>query len=110
MAAIEALNGPQDSIKQMVQAFDDRRKFMYKRINEIKGISCVEPEGAFYSFPDISNLSMTSVEFASKLLEEALVAVVPGIAFGYDRNIRLSYATSIREIEQGLDRLDRWVR
>ena len=110
MAALEALNGPQDSVKQMVHAFDDRRKFIHKRLNEIDGISCVEPEGAFYAFPDISETGMTSMEFASKLLDEALVAVVPGIAFGSDRHVRLSYATSIREIERGLDRIEKWLK
>lgn len=110
MAAVEALNGPQDSVKQMVKAFDERRKFVHKRLNEIEGISCVEPEGAFYAFPDISETRMTSTEFASKLLDEALVAVVPGIAFGSDNHIRLSYATSIHEIERGLNRIENWIK
>ena len=108
-AALEALSGPQDSVIKMVQAFDERRKFIYKRLNEIEGISCVEPEGAFYAFPDISGSRMGSIEFASKLLDEALVAVVPGIAFGSDKHIRLSYATSIREIERGLNRMEKWI-
>ena len=110
MAAIEALNGPQSSVKQMVKAFDERRKFMHKRLNEINGIKCVEPEGAFYAFPDISETRLSSMEFASKLLEEALVAVVPGNAFGSDKHIRLSYATSMQEIEKGLDRIEKWVK
>lgn len=109
-AALEALNGHQDGVKQMVEAFDERRELMYKRLNEIEGISCVEPEGAFYAFPDISENGMTSMEFASKLLDEALVAVVPGIAFGSDKHIRLSYATSIQEIERGLDRIENWLK
>lgn len=110
MAALEALNGPQDSVTRMVKAFDERRKFMHKRLNEMKGISCVEPEGAFYAFPDISKTGMGSIEFSSKLLEEALVAVVPGIAFGSDNHVRLSYATSINEIEKGMDRMEKWVK
>jgi len=110
MAALEALNGPQDSVKQMVKAFDERRRFIHKRLNEIEGISCVEPEGAFYAFPDISETGMKSIEFASKLLDEALVAVVPGIAFGSDKHIRLSYAASLHEIERGLDRIENWVK
>ena len=109
-AALEALNGSQDSVKQMVKAFDERREFIYKRLNEIDGISCVEPEGAFYAFPDISKTGMSSIEFASRLLDEALVAVVPGIAFGSDKHIRLSYATSIHEIERGLDRIEKWIK
>ncbi len=109
MAALEALSGPQESVKQMVDAFDERRKFMHKRLNEIKGIECAEPEGAFYAFPDISKTGMTSMEFSSKLLDEALVAVVPGIAFGSDRHVRLSYAASMHEIERGLERIDKWL-
>ena len=110
MAALEALNGPQDSVKKMVEAFDERRKFIHKRLNEIKGISCVEPQGAFYAFPDISQTGMASEEFASKLLNDALVAVVPGIAFGSDRHVRLSYSASINEIERGLNRIENWVK
>jgi len=110
MAAIEALSGPQESVKLMVKAFDERRKFIFKRLNEIDGISCVEPEGAFYAFPDISGTGMDSMAFASKLLEEALVAVVPGIAFGSDKHVRLSYATSIHEITRGMDRIEKWLK
>jgi len=110
MAAIEALSGPQDSVKLMVSAFDERRKFIYKRLNEIDGVSCIEPEGAFYAFPDISGTGMDSMAFASKLLEEALVAVVPGIAFGSDKHVRLSYATSIHEITRGMDRIEKWLK
>ena len=110
MAALEALNGPQESVIQMVKAFDERRRFMHKRLNELPGVSCVEPEGAFYAFPDISGTGMTSVEFANKLLDEERVAVVPGIAFGSDNHIRLSYATSIQEIERGLGRIENWLK
>ena len=110
MAALEALNGPQDSVREMIMAFDERRKFMHKRLNEMNGIKCNEPEGAFYAFPDISKTKMGSMEFSSKLLEEALVAVVPGIAFGSDKHIRLSYAASMKDIEQGMDRMERWVK
>ena len=110
MAAVEALSGPQDSVKLMVKAFDERRKFIYKRLNEIDGVSCIEPEGAFYAFPDISGTGMDSMAFASKLLEEALVAVVPGIAFGSDKHVRLSYATSIHEITRGMDRIEKWLK
>ncbi len=110
MAALEALTGPQDSVKLMVNAFDERRKLMHKRLNEIDGISCVEPEGAFYAFPNIEETGIDSMAFASRLLDEALVAVVPGIAFGSDRHIRLSYAASIKEIERGLDRIEKWLK
>src|SRR3989338_6588262 len=110
MAALEALNGPQDSIKKMIKAFDERRKFIHKRLNEIPGIKCNDPEGAFYVFPDISGIGMDSMEFSSKLLEEALVAVVPGSAFGSDNHIRLSYAASMEDIEKGMGRMERWVK
>ena len=94
----------------MVEAFNERRKLIHKRLNEIPGISCVEPKGAFYAFPDISQRGMASEEFASKLLNDALVAVVPGIAFGSERHVRLSYAASVNEIERGLDRIGKWVK
>ncbi len=110
MAALEAINGPQDSVNQMVRAFDERRKFMHKRLNEMKGINCIEPEGAFYAFPDISGAGMKSMEFSSRLLDEALVALVPGIAFGSDRHVRLSYAASMEDIEKGMDRMGKWVK
>lgn len=110
MAALEALSGPQDSVKKMVSAFDERRRFMHKRLNEINNISCIEPEGAFYAFADIAKTGMKSMEFSSKLLDEALVAVVPGKAFGSDNHIRLSYAASMQEIENGMDRIEKWVK
>ena len=110
MAALEALTGPQDSVKIMAKAFDERRKFIHKRLNEIDGISCVEPEGAFYVFPNIKETGMDSMTFASKLLDEALVAVVPGIAFGSDKHVRLSYAASINEIQRGMDRIEKWLK
>lgn len=109
-AALEALGGNQNSVKQMLEAFDERRKFIHKRLNEVEGISCIEPEGAFYAFANISKTKMKSMEFASKLLDEALVAVVPGIAFGMEGYVRLSYAASIHEIEKGLDRIDKWLK
>ena len=110
MAALEALHGPQDSIEHMVKAFDERRKYVHKRLNEIDGIFCVEPEGAFYAFPDISQTNMDSMSFSSRLLDEVLVAVVPGIAFGSDKHVRLSYAASMHEIERGLDRIEKWLK
>ncbi|HLG24958.1 MAG TPA: pyridoxal phosphate-dependent aminotransferase [Candidatus Nanoarchaeia archaeon] len=109
MAAIEALNGPQDSVAKMVKAFDERRKFMWKRLNEM-GLECVEPEGAFYAFPSIKSTKLDSTKFCSKLLDEALVAVVPGNAFGSDDFVRLSYATSMQEIEKGMDRIEKWLK
>ncbi len=110
MAALEALTGPQNSVKEMVRAFDERRRIMHKRLNEIEGISCIEPEGAFYAFPNIEETGIESMSFASRLLDEALVAVVPGAAFGKEGHVRLSYAASIHEIERGLDRIDKWIK
>jgi aspartate aminotransferase len=109
MAALEALTGPQQSVKQMVKAFDKRRTYMYKRLNNMKGIKCTEPEGAFYCFPDISGTKLKSMEFSERLLTEALVAVVPGIAFGSDKHIRLSYAASMDDIKRGMDRMEEWL-
>src|SRR3989344_5334134 len=110
MAALEALTGQQDSVKEMVKAFDERRKLIHRRLNEIDGISCVEPEGAFYAFPDISGTGMDSMDFSSKLLDEALVRVVPGLAFGKEGHVRLSYATSMNDISKGMDRIEKWLK
>lgn len=108
-AALEALNGPQDSVKAMVEEFDKRRNYMTERLNKIKGISCNLPEGAFYCFPDISETNLSSMEFTNRLLDEAKVAVVPGIAFGSDKHARLSYATSMDDIKKGMDRMEKFI-
>jgi aspartate aminotransferase len=109
-AALEALRGPQDFVYKMVKAFDERRRFMVKRLNEIPGLNCVMPEGAFYTFPEITQTKLNSVKFAEKLLEEAGVAIVPGAAFGNDFRIRLSYAASMEEINEGMDKLEKFCR
>ena len=109
-AALAALTSDQESVKEMVKAFDERRSYMVERLNTIKGIDCPESEGAFYAFPDVSGLyneSITdSVELSTYLLEEAHIAVVPGAAFGADNHIRFSYAVSMEDIKKGLDRLE----
>lgn len=105
MAALEALKGPQDSVRTMVEAFDQRRRIMVARLNEMKNVECQMPKGAFYAFPKIQPTGLSSMEFSDRLLSEALTAVVPGIAFGRDENIRLSYAASLQEIEKGMDRM-----
>lgn len=107
-AALEALTGPQDRVAEMVNAFDKRRRFVLKRIREIKGLECVKPEGAFYVFPDISSFNLSSMEFSSKLLEEGFVATIPGEAFGSPQNIRISYSASTEDLEKGMDRLERF--
>jgi len=114
-ASIAALRGPQDIINYMVSEFEKRRKYMIDRISQIKGLSCNEPKGAFYLMLNIGNAlgrkyndhTITgSMDFAEKLLESHKVAVVPGLAFGADKYVRLSYATSIENIEKGLDRIE----
>lgn len=113
-AATEAFAGPQDSISKMRSEFDERRKYMVKTLNSIKGISCILPQGAFYVFPKISRLYgksyngkqiNNSFDFAEFLLDAVKVAVVPGAPFGDDRYMRLSYATSMETIKKGLERI-----
>jgi len=117
-ASIEALSGDQDSIKIMLRAFDERRKYMVNRINKIDGLSCITPKGAFYVMLNISkyigqkingNLIGNSIDFANTLLQNANIATVPGAAFGSDNFIRLSYATSLENIEKGMDKIDRFL-
>ncbi|QYX32518.1 pyridoxal phosphate-dependent aminotransferase [Sphaerospermopsis torques-reginae] len=108
--AIAALESSQDCVEEMRQAFAKRRQVMYDRLNAIPGLSCPKPDGAFYLFPDISKTGLKSLEFCNALLEELQVAVIPGVAFGADDNIRLSYATDMATIEKGMDRLEKFVR
>lgn len=108
--AIAALESSQDCVEQMRQAFAQRRQVILERLNAIPGLSCAKPDGAFYMFADISKTNLTSLEFCDALLESHQVAVIPGVAFGADNCIRLSYATSLETIEKGLDRLDKFVR
>lgn len=114
-ASVEALEGDQSSIKKMKVEFNERRKFMVQRINEITGVSCIEPKGAFYVMMNIKDLKgrslagkivNDSIEIAEIILEKAQVALVPGIAFGDDDYLRLSYANSLDNIKTGLDRID----
>lgn len=108
--AIAALEGSQDCVEEMRQAFAKRRQVMYDRLNAIPGLSCLKPDGAFYLFPDISKTGLKSLEFCNALLEAHQVAVIPGVAFSADNNIRLSYATDMATIEKGMDRLEKFVR
>ncbi|WP_375479595.1 pyridoxal phosphate-dependent aminotransferase [uncultured Nostoc sp.] len=108
--AIAALQSPQDCVKEMRQAFAKRRQVMLDRLNAIPGLSTASPDGAFYLFPDISKTGLKSLGFCDALLEEHQVAVIPGIAFGADENIRLSYATDMATIEKGMDRLEKFVK
>src|SRR5437870_7188511 len=108
--AVAALNGPQDHLKSWLAEYDKRRTYAWKKLNSIPGVSCVNSKGAFYLFPNISKLGLKSTEFCAKLLEQEKVAAVPGIAFGADDYIRISYATSMANIEKGLDRLEKFAR
>ncbi len=110
-AAVEALNGTQDFINVRAQSFKKRRDFVVNSLNNIKGISCLRPEGAFYVFPSCKKLLgkrtkiKTDKEFVEKLLEQAEVAVVQGSAFGLNGYFRVSYATSMNNLEKAMSRI-----
>lgn len=108
--AIAALEGSQDCVEQMRLAFADRRQVILNLVNAIPGLTCLTPNGAFYIFINISKLGMSSLEFCDGLLNEQQVALIPGIAFGADDHIRLSYATDMTTIERGVDRLAAYVK
>lgn len=108
--AIAALEGPQETLEEMRQEFQRRRDLMYEGVIAIPGLECPKPQGAFYVFPNISATNVDSMTFCQRLLEEEMVAAVPGIAFGANANIRLSYATDVKTIQKGLERLERFVR
>ena len=114
-AGVEALNGPKDEIEKMVKKFEERRNLMIDRIKSITGLSIIRPEGAFYVMINLENylgksinenVINNSVDFSRELLEHEKVAVIPGSAFGLDKYIRLSYATSEELILKGLDRIE----
>jgi aspartate aminotransferase len=117
-AAVGALGGPQDEVERMRCEFEKRKNYIVDRLNEIPGLRCFNPQGAFYVFPNVSKLFgkkhagleiRNSVEFTQFLLEEAKVAVVPGVEFGADDYVRISYATSMEEIKKGIDRIEKAV-
>ncbi|PYJ06886.1 MAG: aspartate aminotransferase [Verrucomicrobia bacterium] len=108
--AVAALKGDQQPLADMREEFSMRRDYMYDRITKIPNITAVRPQGAFYILVNISQLGLSSQNFADRLLSKANVAVVPGIAFGDDRTVRLSYATSIDVIKKGLDRFQDFCR
>lgn len=117
-AGIEALDGNQDTIETMRLAFDERRQYMMKTIAAMKGVTCVNPKGAFYVMMDVSSFYgkevngiriENSMSFADALLETDRVAVIPGIAFGADQYVRLSYATSMANIVEGLKRIETFI-
>lgn len=108
--AIAAYEGPQDCVETMRQAFAERRQVMLDLVQAIPGVTCGKPDGAFYLFVNIGKLGLTSLEFCDALLEKQHVAVIPGVAFGADDHIRLSYATDMETIRKGIERLDQFVR
>jgi aspartate aminotransferase len=114
--AIAALQGPQAPVDEMKIAFKARRDYVIKRLNGIPGFRCLKPAGAFYAFVNIrealdqSGKFKTPDEWAKALLEEELVAVVPGSGFGSDDHIRISYATSMDQLEKAIDRIERFVK
>ncbi|HTA47504.1 MAG TPA: pyridoxal phosphate-dependent aminotransferase [Bryobacteraceae bacterium] len=113
-AAVEALRGDQHSVPLMLAEYRHRRDFIVPRLRQIPGVECSMPKGAFYAYPNIRGALnrgglKTPLEFADRLLKEAHVAVVPGEAFGTDDHVRISYATSMKELERGLDRIHKFV-
>jgi aspartate aminotransferase len=108
--ALAALKGDQQSVADMREEFDMRRNYMLDRLSKIPNVTAVKPQGAFYVLVNVSQLGLTSQNFADRLLSKSNVAVVPGAAFGDDRTIRLSYATSIDIIKKGLDRFQDFCR
>jgi len=113
-AAVAALNGSQDCVRQMLDGYIVLRDQVVAGLRSIPGITCAAPNGAFYAYPNIS-VSFhkgigSALQFSERLLAEAHVAVVPGEAFGTDEHVRISYATSMEELRRGLDRIDTFVR
>ena len=120
-AAVAALTDPvaNQTIEKMRIEFEKRGKYMARRLNRIEGVECCAPTGAFYCFPDVSSHYgrtinsaeiIGSMDFAEALLEQANVSVVPGLPFGCDNNIRMSFACSLEQITEGLDRLEKWLK
>lgn len=116
-ASVEALNGRQYTIEEMRREFDERRKYMVEKLNKIKGVSCLKPSGAFYAFPNVSKILEKGVKYNGKriinsfdladfILKEAEVALIPGSAFEAEGYLRLSYATSMEDVKEGLDRIE----
>jgi aspartate aminotransferase len=114
VALAEALTGDQRVVEEMRQAFARRADHMWKRLSAMPGVACPKPTGAFYCFPNVRAACLRlglagSTEFAERLLEDAKVAVVPGIAFGLDNHVRLSFASDLPTIDKGLDRIEKFL-
>ncbi len=109
-AALAALTGDQAPMRRMVGEFGERKDRLVQRLRGIPRLSFVEPQGAFYCFVDVSAAGLASNVFAERLLQEHLVAVIPGAGFGWDSHVRLSFALGREDLQEGLDRLERFVR
>ena len=118
-AAIEALNGSQESVRIMVKKYGKRREYMVNRLNKIEGIKCQYPDGAFYTFPNVTalyskeyngNTIRSDFDVAKFFLEKAHVAVIPGVAFNYPGYVRFVFAKSMEEIKEGLDRIEKAIK
>ena len=113
-AAIEALSGPQDSVATMMAEYHRRREYVLGRLRAIPGVKTQTPQGAFYAYPNVSAAFHDDItcafDFAEKLLAQEYVALVPGEAFGTTEHVRISYATSMQELERGLDRIERFIK
>jgi len=109
-AAVAALSAPDEFTKKMCEEFQKRRDCIAARLSKIKKISFVLPQGAFYVFCDISQTKLDSLTFANRLLDEASIAIIPGDSFGRDDYVRMSFATSIEQIEKAMDRIGEWLK
>ena len=109
---MEALKGPQDAVEEMKAAFQERRDWLIGALNDIPGITCRMPRGAFYAFPDISSFGLSSEEFCHRLLQEAGVAAAWGTSFGKygEGHFRLSYANSLENLKIAVDRIDQFTK
>jgi aspartate aminotransferase len=109
-AALVAIGQEDNSVEEMKAQFEKRRNYMVSRIEAMKRVSCLKPQGAFYCFVDLSEIGKDTINIANCLLSQARVAVVPGEGFGSPGYIRLSFATSMKNIEEGLDRIEKWLK
>ncbi|MFH0762447.1 MAG: pyridoxal phosphate-dependent aminotransferase [Candidatus Omnitrophota bacterium] len=109
-AALAALKMDGEYHKQVCAEFQKRRDFCVLRLNKMKGLSCISPQGAFYIFCDISRTGLDSLTFSKRLLDEALVGIIPGGAFGMDTYVRISFAAPLEQLEKGMDRIEAWLK
>jgi aspartate aminotransferase len=109
-AACAALSAPDDFSRKICQEFQKRRDYCVLRLKDIQKINYFLPQGAFYIFCDISKTGIDSLTFANRLLDETYVSLIPGCGFGSDDYVRISFATDLRQLEKGMDRIGEWVK